>query len=159
MTKAEKIPKTGIGKGDPHGFNTTLIKRNAPAILTICLATALDTSTKGWEDSLLEKGKREIKEKYIYIYIYDPLKLLCSVQLLPFLWIWTHSNGQIASSLPGGTHCLHAAPPSSWGSPATWWDMGHQNRLIKWAEVQMSLCRLELKLKRCHIRELRETTF
>lgn len=55
-TKAEEIPKTGTGKGDPHGFNTTLIKRRAPAILTIWLATTLDASTKGWEDSLLGKS-------------------------------------------------------------------------------------------------------
>lgn len=54
-TKAEEIPKIGTGKGDPHGFNTTLIKRRAPAIVTVCLATTPDASTKGWGDSLLGK--------------------------------------------------------------------------------------------------------
>lgn len=54
-TKAEEIPKIGTGKGDSHGSNTTLIKRRAPAIVTVCLATTLGASTKGWGDSLLGK--------------------------------------------------------------------------------------------------------
>jgi len=45
--KVEKIPKISTGKVDPHIFNTTLIKRNAPAILTACLAAALESSSKG----------------------------------------------------------------------------------------------------------------
>lgn len=57
-TKAENIPKIGTEKADPHGFNTTLCKRITPATLTVCLATALDASTKGWGDSLLEKREK-----------------------------------------------------------------------------------------------------